>query len=216
MKLALFDLDDTLLDGDSEVLWCDYLTREGIFDMTGIREFMQSYREGGFDFAAFMRFQLRPLARLSDDELASHRATFLERDLFPRVSAVMRARLDEHRGQGHVLVGVSAAHDFLAEPIFERLGLDAGLCTMSERRDGRYTGEFVGTPCFAEGKIVRLDAWLASQRTEWKAVSESWFYSDSYNDLPLLERVEHAVAVRPDSRLRAVAQATSWEIVEEL
>ena len=216
MKLALFDLDDTLLDGDSEVLWCEYLTREGVYDMTGIREFMQSYREGGFDFGEFMRFQLRPLVQLSDAELAHHRGVFLERDLYPRASTVMRARVQDHRARGHAIVGVSAAHDFLAEPIFAHLGLDAGLCTQGEKKGGRYTGEVAGTPCFAEGKIVRLDSWLASQRSEWAAVSESWFYSDSYNDLPLLERVEHAVAVRPDSRLRAVARATSWEVVEEL
>ena len=216
MKLALFDLDDTLLDGDSEVLWCEYLTREGLFDMTGIAEFMQSYRRGGFDFGEFMRFQLRPLTVLSNELLTHHRAEFLQRDLYPRASAVMRARMEDHRARGHTLVGVSAAHDFLAEPIFAYLGLDASLCTRGEQREGRYTGEVVGTACFAEGKITRLDAWLASRRTEWRAVEDSWFYSDSYNDLPLLERVEHAVAVRPDSRLRAVAQATSWEIVEEL
>jgi HAD superfamily hydrolase (TIGR01490 family) len=214
MKLALFDVDDTLLRGDCEALWCEYLTSRGLFDMSRISEFMHSYRNGGFDVRDFTRFQLQPLAQLEQRDLERHRRDYLENTVLPLACADVRARLEEHRAQEHVLVAISAAHDFLAEPISKHFSVHAALYTVGEQAEGRYTGEVAGTPCFGPGKIERLDAWLAEQGEEWSSVEESWFYSDSYNDLPLLERVNHAIAVRPDPRLRAFAQAAKWEIID--
>ncbi len=214
MKLALFDIDDTLLCGDSESLWCEYLTSRGLFDMTGIERFIELYRNGGFDFDEFIRFQLRPLAELDTQVLLGHRADFLQGTIFPLIPDGMRERVEEHRARGHVLLAISAAHDFLALPITEHFRMDGGLCTVSERVDGRYTGEISGTACFREGKITCLDEWLAQRSSDWGQVEESWFYSDSHNDLPLLERVDHPIAVRPDARLRLRAQAANWEILD--
>lgn len=214
MRLALFDLDQTLIQSDSEVGWCEFLTRRGLYDMSAIEGFMHSYEHGDFDFDEFMAFQLAPLTKLGDAQLEELREVFVEEVVLPTVSPSMHERLREHRTKGHTLLAVTAAHDFIARPICEAFDLDGGLYTQGERRDGRYTGRVQGTPCFAAGKILRVDAWLAERELGWVDVEESWFYSDSYNDLPLLQLVDHAVAVRPDDRLRAEAQARGWEIHE--
>ncbi|MCB9914204.1 MAG: HAD family phosphatase [Planctomycetes bacterium] len=214
MKLALFDLDGTLIQGDSEVGWCRFLTARGAFDMSGIDAFMSSYVGGGFDADAFYRFQLRPLTVLSEDELEALRDEYLRDHVLPTVSPALRARLEAHRERGHVALAITAAHDFLAVPICALFPLDGELATLGERRDGRHTGAVSGTPCFGVGKITRLERWLAERGASWRDVEESWFYSDSHNDLPLLERVHHAVAVRPDPRLRTAAQAAGWEVVD--
>ena len=215
MRLALFDIDGTLIQNDSEVAWCRHLTRHEAFDMSGIDAYMHSYVHGGFDFDEFMRFQLEPLTRVEQGRLESLRELFLEEEIRPEVSPSMLARIVEHRERGHALLAVSAAHDFIAAPICALLGLDEGRFTRGELLEGRHTGRYVEPPCFGAGKITHVDAWLDERGSSWAEVEESWFYSDSYNDLPLLERVDHPVAVRPDDRLRAAASAAGWEIHDE-
>lgn len=214
MQLALFDIDDTLVRGDSEELWCRFLTDREVWDLSGIDRYVRDYAAGTLDIGAFMAFILAPLTALPLEELREQRARFLEEEIRPRLSVEGCRRVEAHRARGHAVLAVSAAHDFLAAPIAALCGIDEGLWTVGEREGERYTGRIAGTPCFREGKIARLDDWLASRGASWDEVAESWFYSDSHNDLPLMQRVDTPVAVRPDPELRERATRLGWEIVE--
>ncbi len=214
MQLALFDLDDTLILGDSEVLWSQYLDRHGVYDMSEIDRFMDEYGEGTLDFQRFMDFMLAPLAATPFEELEPLRAHFLSTEIEPRLANGGLERIEAHRQDGHTLLAISAAHDFLAAPIAELCGLEEGLFTTAERDGMNYTGRVAGVPCFREGKVASLSRWLGQHDLDWSGVEASWFYSDSHNDLPLLSQVHTPVAVRPDPRLRAVAASRGWEIVE--
>lgn len=214
MQLALFDLDDTLILGDSEVLWSHYLDRNGVHDMAEIDRFIGEYREGTLDFERFARFMLSPLTAIPLERMERLRDRFLVDEIEPRLANGGLARIESHRERGHTLLAISAAHDFLAEPISRRCGFEEGLFTIGERAGAEYTGQIDGTPCFCEGKVAKLDAWLERRGLDWSSVEASWFYSDSHNDLPLLERVHTPVAVRPDEKLRAHARSLGWEIVE--
>lgn len=214
MRLALFDIDETILRGDSETLWCRYLTRNGIYDMSRIDEFVQDYYNGSLDFAAFMEFQLEPLAALPTKELLRHRATFLESEIVPAICTTLRERIDEHLRRDERVLTVSAAHDFLAAPITELFGIDEGLFTIAERHGDSFTGGVAGTPCYREGKIQHVTDWLEQEGTSWAELEASCFYSDSHNDEPLLRHVDRAVCVRPDARLRQVAAKLDWEVID--
>lgn len=214
MHLALFDIDETLIRKDCETLWCHYLTREGIYDMSRIEKFALDYQDGTLDFDAFARFQLEPLIRLSREELVHHRQTFLADEIFPTQCEIMSSRVAEHRERGDQLLVVSAAHDFLAEPVAEMIGISEGLFTVAEQEGCTYRGKVEGAPCFREGKVTKVTSWLAGKDLDWESLESSWFYSDSHNDLPLLKRVQHPVAVRPDQKLRQVALERDWEIIE--
>lgn len=214
MRLVLFDIDDTLIRADSEVLWCHYLTREGLFDMSRIDEFEAAYRRGTLDYDEFIAFQLAPLAAMELEELFARREHFLEAEIRPRLCGVLCERVRAHHESGDQVLAVSAAHDFLAEPIARMAGIDEGLYTSAERLGAGYTGSVSGQPCFQEGKILRVEAWLSDAGMSWEGLQGSWFYSDSHNDLPLLRRVDNPVAVRPDEVLRRVAGEAQWEVIE--
>jgi HAD superfamily hydrolase (TIGR01490 family) len=214
MRLALFDIDDTLIRADCEVLWSRYLTRNGLHDMSRIDEFQDAYRRGTLDYGAFTDFQLAPLASIEEVALVSHRDHFLEAEIRPRVCKLLHGRVQWHQDRADRVLAVSAAHDFLAAPIAGMVGIDEGLYTAAERDESGYTGRVSGQPCFQEGKIARVEAWLAGRGAVWRELQGTWFYSDSHNDLPLLRRVDHPVAVRPDARLRRVAVDASWEVIE--
>jgi len=214
MRLALFDIDDTLIEADCEVLWCHYLTREGLFDMARIEQFERDYRAGELDYGEFISFQLAPLAQMEQGALYAHRETFLEGEIRPRLCSLLRERVRQHREAGDRLLAISAAHDFLADPIARMAGIDEGLYTQAERDESGFTGRFTGQACFQEGKILRLEAWLHAAGLSWDALADSWFYSDSHNDLPLLRRVRNPVVVRPDAKLRQVAEEGAWEVIE--
>ena len=215
MRLALFDVDETLIRGDSEVLWCRYLTENGIRDMRGIDGFMKAYEAGNLDFDAFSRFQLRPLAELPEDLLVEHRSRFLAEMITPRLFDTALARVIDHSQRGHEVLAISAAYEFIAAPVANLAGIDRGLYTDAEHDGNAYTGRVQGTPCFREGKVERLTSWLAERGEGPEVLESSWFYSDSHNDLPLLRRVGNPVAVRPDPKLRAVAEASGWEVLED-
>ncbi len=214
MRLALFDIDDTLIRGDCEVLWSRYLTREGLYDMSEIERFCADYRAGTLDYDAFTRFQLAPLAALGGEVVRKHRQRFLDEEIAPLVCDLLQERIADHRERGDVLLSISAAHDFLARPISRMAGIDADLSTRAER-DGRgFTGRTTGRACFREGKIDCLDDWLAENEIDWDTLEDTWFYSDSHNDLPLLRKVANPVVVRPDDALRQVAIDDAWELIE--
>jgi HAD superfamily hydrolase (TIGR01490 family) len=214
LSLALFDLDNTLLNGDSDYLWGLYLSEHGIVDgeryMARNQAYYDQYKAGTLDIQEFLRFQLQPLADHAPEQLLQWREQYLQEHIQPILQARALALLDEHRAHGHELVIITATNRFITGPIAELLGVEHLLATEPEMRDGRYTGAVAGTPCFQEGKVSRLRTWLAQRGLD---LGESWFYSDSHNDLPLLQQVTHPVAVDPDDALRAHAHRLGWPII---
>lgn len=214
MSLALFDLDNTLLGGDSDYLWGRFLVEQGIVDGVNYeRENLRFYKEyvaGTLDIYEFLRFQLRPLTQYDIDILHRWREQYLARMIDPIILPAARALLEEHRREGDTLVIITATNRFITGPIAERLGVAHLLATEPEMENGRYTGRVTGTPCFREGKVVQLRHWLEQQE---ETLEGSWFYSDSHNDLPLLEMVSHPVAVDPDKTLALHAEKAGWRII---
>lgn len=214
LALALFDLDNTLLDGDSDYLWGQFLVERGILDgdeyaRENLR-FYREYQEGTLDIEAFLDFQLRPLRENDPEALYHWRNQFISDAIEPIVLPGARELLQSHRDSGHQLVIISATNRFITEPIATLLGADDLLCTEPELVDGQFTGRVSGEPCFQEGKITHVERWLDARSL---ALDDSWFYSDSRNDIPLLERVTHPVAVDPDPALEAHAAARGWRII---
>ena len=214
MALALFDLDNTLLAGDSDYLWGCFLAREGLVDGEAYERenlrFYRDYQAGRLDIHEFLRFALRPLADHDPALLEAVRARFLEETIAPIVAPGARDLLARHRAAGDRVAIVTATNRFVTGPIAALLGVDDLLATEPQRVDGRYTGEPDGVPCFREGKVTRLHAWLAQEGLD---LAGSWFYSDSLNDLPLLEAVDHPVAVDPDPTLAATAAERGWPVI---
>jgi len=214
LSLAIFDLDNTLLGGDSDYLWGRFLAERGVVDGEAYERenhrFYLEYQAGTLDIQEFLAFSLRPLAETEPDRLAELRRAFLRERIEPILLPAGRTLLAEHRAQGRTLLIITATNRFVTEPIAEALGVDALLATDPEVRDGRYTGRVSGTPCFREGKVERLHRWLGETG---RNLAESWFYSDSQNDLPLLELVTHPAAVDPDPTLAAHAEQRGWPIL---
>jgi HAD superfamily hydrolase (TIGR01490 family) len=214
LPLALFDLDNTLLAGDSDYLWGQYLVDRGVVDRDHHQRenerFYRAYHAGQLDIAAFLRFALRPLAVHSPASLYSWREDFLREKIDPVILAPARALVERHRAAGDVLLLVTATNAFVTAPIAERFGIPHLIATEPEQVDGRYTGEVAGIPAFREGKVQRLEAWLGQTGQD---LVGSTFYSDSHNDIPLLERVDHPVAVDPDPQLSAYAAQRDWPVI---
>ena len=216
MDLALFDLDNTLLSGDSDFEWGQFLIGEGVLD----RHFYESenlryyedYKAGRLDIHEFLGFALAPLARFPREQLEAWHAQFMERRIRPIIRARGRERLARHAEQGSLCAIITSTNSFVTAPIAREFGVAHLIATEPEMKDGRYTGRPDGVPCFREGKIVCLERWLQAQGKNWGAFSASWFYSDSRNDIALLERVTHAVAVDPDDTLRHMARERGWEV----
>ena len=214
MKLALFDLDHTLLDGDSDALWGRFLVQEGAVDAEEYRRegarYMAEYRAGRLDIHEFVAFGLRPLKDNPPERLESWRERFMAEWVLPRVPDASRSLLQRHRDAGHVLAIITATNSFIAAPVAAEFGVDALIATEPEKDGARFTGRASGLPCFREGKVLKLEAWLAAQGA---TPQETWFYSDSHNDLPLLEHVHHPVVVNPDEVLAGVAAARGWPVL---
>ncbi len=217
MTLAIFDLDHTLLDGDSDYLWGEYMVANGLVDGSDYRQrnraFFEQYQRGELDSERYLEFALEPLSRHDIDTLRQHRAQFVTGWIEPIVATGARPLLERHREAGHELLIVSATHLFVTEPIAALLGVTTVLSTEPEIVHGRYTGRYLGTPTFREGKVAALEHWLGDTGND---LAGSYFYSDSINDLPLLEAVDHPVAVHPDDTLRAIASQRRWKIVDDL
>ncbi len=214
MTLALFDLDNTLLGGDSDYLWGCFLVEHGIVEAERYeaenQRFYDQYLAGTLDIHEFLRFQAQPLTRYSASELNRWREEFLREKIEPILLPKAWDLLQQHRDRRDQLVIITATPSFITAPIAERYGVNELLATELERVDGTFTGRVSGTPCFQAGKVERLQAWLRTHRAD---LNDSWFYSDSHNDLPLLERVTHPVAVDPDDKLRALADTRGWPII---
>lgn len=213
--LAIFDLDNTLLNGDSDHAWGEFLCQKGVVDRAAYRvandRFFQEYQAGTLDINEFLEFALKPLKDNDPQQLNDWHAEFMRDIVEPMMLPKAEDLLKTHRERGDLLMIITATNRFVTQPIAERLGVDTLLATEPEKVDGRYTGKISGTPCFKAGKVERLNAWLAKNGGSLKGSS---FYSDSINDLPLLEQVDHPVAVNPDKTLEAQANHRQWPILD--
>lgn len=214
MALALFDLDNTLLGGDSDYLWGRFLVEHGIVDGDHYerenQRFYDQYKQGTLDIREFLAFSLAPLAAHPMETLYQWREQFIEQMIAPIMLPAAHKLIEKHRRQGNTLVIITATNRFVTERIAERFGVPHLLATEAEMQNGRYTGNSSGIPCFQQGKVQRLHSWMAEQNMN---LEDSWFYSDSHNDLPLLEQVTNPVAVDPDDSLRHTAQARGWPVM---
>lgn len=214
MSLAIFDLDNTLLGGDSDHAWGEFLLKHGIVDGDFHRKkndyFFEQYQQGTLDIDEFLDFALQPLAQHSKRQLDQWHQQFMQEFIRPIRLPKADALLKTHRDNGDYLLIITATNQFITEPIASCLGVDHILATVPEFIDGAYTGKALGTPCFQHGKVTRLKEWL-KQTTH--SLDDSYFYSDSHNDLPLMELVTHPVAVDPDESLRQHAQNNNWPII---
>lgn len=214
MALAIFDLDNTLLAGDSDYLWGRFLVEKGAVDGTLYEQenerFYQLYKEGRLDIHEFQRFSLAPLRKHPLTLLQTWRAEFIEHRITPLISEPARQLVERHREAGDTLMIITATNAFVTWPIAQLFGIKHLIATMPETLNGQYTGGVEGEPSYREGKVRRLETWLAEHNADLR---DSWFYSDSHNDLPLLERVDHPVAVTPDDTLAQVARSRQWPIL---
>jgi HAD superfamily hydrolase (TIGR01490 family) len=217
LELALFDLDNTLLSGDSDYEWAQFLIERGVieraeYEAKNDRFFLQ-YKTGGLDIHEFLEFQLAPLARYPRGKLDEWHGEFMRTKIEPMIRAKGMELVQRHLRDKHLCAIVTSTNAFITAPIAREFGVDHLIATELEVKDGRFTGKPSGTPCFRQGKVTRLAEWLADQGRTLASFTAIWFYSDSQNDLPLLEHVTHPVAVDPDDVLRREAAKRGWQII---
>jgi len=214
MRLALFDLDNTLLAGDSDYEWGQFLVDRGVLEREAYeaqnRAFYEQYKAGTLDIHEFLGFALRPLAEHAPEELDRWHGEFMRTRIVPMIAPAARALVRRHLDAGELCAIITATNSFVTAPIAREFGIRHLIATEPERANGRFTGRVAGTPCFREGKLVRLEEWLARQGARMQDFESSTCYSDSHNDLPLLERVSHPVAVDPDEKLAREAERRGW------
>jgi len=217
VKLALFDLDNTLLAGDSDYEWGQFLVDRGVLDRASYEAqnaaYFEQYKAGTLDIHEYLGFALRPLAEHAPEDLARWHEEFMRTRIAPMIGEAARALVHDHLTRGDLCAIVTATNRFVTAPIARAFGIVHLIATEPESRSGRFTGRVAGTPCFREGKIARVDAWLAAQGRPLTQFDESSFYSDSHNDLPLLERVSRPVAVDPDPQLASEAARRGWPVI---
>lgn len=217
MHLALFDLDQTLLPIDSADTWSHFLVRRGELDANAwtrrIAGFKQAYEAGAFDVDAYARFQMELLARFPRAVLDGFHAEFMDRHVRPHVRAEARALVERHRRAGHELALITGTNAYVVTPIARLFDIAHVLAIEPEVVDGEFTGGWTGSPTHHAGKVRKLEAWLADRGLDWSDVHTT-FYSDSINDLPLLERVTEPVVTNGDARLAALALARGWRTLQ--
>ena len=214
MALAIFDLDNTLIAGDSDHSWGEFLVAEQRVDAQQFKksndQFYADYVAGSLDIFAYLEFSLRPLTQIPMTEQDELHTKFMQQVIAPMQLPKAKALLQKHREAGDRLLIITATNRFVVEPICQSLGVTEFLAADPEIVNGRYTGKIVGTPTYQEGKVSRLKEWLQEQS---ETLADSWFYSDSANDLPLLLEVDNPVAVDPCDRLREKAEDQQWPII---
>ncbi len=217
MQLALFDLDNTLLAGDSDYEWTQHLIAKGILDRDTFEqrnsEFFEQYKAGTLNIFEFLDFQLQSLAKNRRADLDTWHAEFMAERIRPMIGHQARDLVARHLAAGDLCALVTATNSFVTGPIAREFGIPHLIATIPAQDAGEFTGKPRGTPAFREGKIERVEAWLEAMGMWWNAFERSWFYSDSRNDLPLLSRVSDPVAVDPDATLRAHAEAQGWTVL---
>ena len=217
MNLTLFDLDNTLLCGDSDFEWSQFLMEKGVIERrqfeTRTLEFYEQYRAGTLDIHAFLDFQLKPLSRHKRQYLDQWHKDFMRIKVRPMMIDAGKKLLSTHQNAGDICVIITATNSFVTAPIADEYGVKFLIATEPEHVNGEFTGRVTGVPCFREGKIVRLKSWMADQDWTWENFEHTTFYSDSLNDLPLLTLVKNPVAVNPDDTLRSHAEQHGWSIL---
>jgi HAD superfamily hydrolase (TIGR01490 family) len=213
-KLAMFDLDHTLIKGDSDHAWGEFLAKQGLVDAVEHRRandrFYADYQAGRLNMDDYLRFALAPLSRHERGLLESQREVFIRTVIMPMVLPKARRLVNEHKAAGDLTLVITSTNRFVAEPIAALFKVDALIATEPEEEAGRFTGEVAGVPSFREGKVTRLRQWMQAGNY---GLQGSFFYSDSHNDLPLLEEVEVPVAVDADEQLLAHARRRGWKII---
>jgi HAD superfamily hydrolase (TIGR01490 family) len=214
VALAIFDLDNTLISDDSDYLWGQFLVDNGIVDKELYEEanirFYDDYKQGKLDIVEFLHFSLAPLANNDPEQLFKWRSEFIETIIKPIQLKPAIRLVNKHRFKGDTVLVITATNRFVTEPIVALFRIDNLLATTPEFIDNRFTGNFEGIPCFQEGKVKLLKEWLKDSK---ETMENSFFYSDSYNDIPLLEIVDNPVAVDPDEKLREHASEKNWSII---
>lgn len=214
MSLAIFDLDNTLIAGDSDFLWGQFLVEQSVVDAVHYEQanakFYQDYKAGILDIQEYLEFSLKPLADNPLDQLLEWRQQFVEEKIKKLILPKAQRRIDWHRSKGDTLLIITATNHFVTEPTAKLYGVKHLLATNPELINGRYTGKVDGTPCYQGGKLINLEQWLSDGRDE--LAKETWFYSDSMNDIPLLEQVDNAIAVDADQELSKKAEQEGWLI----
>jgi HAD superfamily hydrolase (TIGR01490 family) len=217
LRLALFDLDNTLLAGDSDYEWAEFLISQGVLDRRTHQArnagFYDDYKKGKLDIHAFLEFQLKPLAQYPREQLDAWHAKYMQEKIRGMMTDKAKALVEKHRQAGDLMLIITATNSFVTRPIAREFGIENLIGSDPEEINGEFTGHAIGTPSFQEGKITRLNQWLQARGQQLTDFNESWFYSDSMNDLPLLKAVTHPVAVDPDPILRAHAEKSGWPII---
>ena len=217
-KVALFDLDHTLIPFDSDFEWNEFTIALGWRDGEQFRQanetFFAQYRAGTLDIHAYVRFATQAIREQGASKSIAARARFIGARVLKNIQKQALELVQAHQSAGDNVVIVTATNAFVTRPIADAFGV-AELIAIDLAKDaqGEYTGEIAGTPSFREGKVTRVESWLAARKLGWQDV-ETTFYSDSMNDLPLLEKVTHAVATNPDERLRKLAIERKWRILD--
>ena len=214
MNLALFDLDNTILAGDSDYNWSRFLIQEGYLDGAIHAEknekFYADYKAGTLDIFAFVEFQFKPLARNPRTVLNQLLKKYLEEVIKPMITEKARALVKRHQDEGDLIIVITATNSFITKPIAELFGIKNLIGTDPEEKEGEFTGKVSGLPSFKEGKVTRLEAWLKGKNLSLASFENSYFYSDSHNDLPLMQKVTHPVAVDSDDVLSEYAKSKGW------
>jgi HAD superfamily hydrolase (TIGR01490 family) len=214
LNLALFDLDNTILAGDSDYNWSRFLIQEGYLDGAIHAEknekFYADYKAGTLDIYAFVEFQFKPLARNPRTVLNQLLKKYVEEVIEPMITEKARALVKSHQEEGDLIIVITATNSFITKPIAELFGIENLIGTDPEEKEGEFTGKVTGLPSFKEGKVTRLEAWLKGKNLSLASFEKSYFYSDSHNDLPLMQKVTHPVAVDSDDVLSEYAQSKGW------
>ncbi|WP_028305278.1 HAD family hydrolase [Oceanospirillum maris] len=214
MNLAIFDLDNTLIAGDSDHAWGEFLTEQGIVDAQVYKDandrFFEQYQNGTMDILEYLNFSLAPLSQHEPEQLNQWHQQFMQEKIEPVLLDKAFEKLAWHKEQGDFILIITATNRFITEPIAERLGVHELIAIEPEILDGRYTGKVAGIPSFKEGKVIRLNNWLEDKDFD---LVDTWFYSDSHNDLPLLRLVGKPVAVDPDEALQKEAAEKGWPVI---
>ena len=215
MTLAIFDLDNTLINGDSDHAWSQFLINEALVDKAEAEavndQFLGQYQAGTLNIEEYLGFALSFLAGKTPAELAPLHNKFMQTVIEPMMLPMAAQLIEKHQAQGDTLLVITATNRFVTEPIVARLGIEHLIACEAELINGRYTGQPTGIPSFQHGKVERLNVWIDEQQ---QSLEGAWFYSDSHNDLPLLEQVDHPVAVNPDGQLLKVAEQKGWPVMD--
>jgi len=214
VDLAIFDLDNTLLAGDSDYLWGQFLGENGYVNAEAQQKendrYYDNYLKGQLDINAFLEFQFRPLAENEMKTLLEWRERFIEEKIRPVMLAKAIRLIEDHRNMGHKLMIITATNSFITAPIAKLFNVDDLIASEPDMLDGKYTGKLSGTPSYAEGKVTRYEQWSQENNI---TPNTSWFYSDSHNDIPLLNKVTHPIAVDPDDVLKVEAEKRGWPVM---